>query len=395
MRGPRRHPDRDRPLLRRRRADLGLSEPASTCSSAPTPTSGRSGPTRPTSRASPSAATSRIRPSSSAPSTLGHRDRSISSPAACRASRSAAPGSSRIRDLVDVRRATGARSARRPLAVVHGRRRASAARRRCWSRTCPTSRAGTTARSSSASTSRCGRSATASTRGSSTASGTASRSTGSVCSSSGFEGWRRPLWPAARSTSCVTLRDAIGDLPPIPRAQRSERLPYDPRRMTSEFQRACARTSRRERSAVIPTTSAAMSAPTTWRPSGCSARGRPTSIFPSASGATAPTSSRTSTSGSRWDELCRSITAHIAKDGYWYIHPDQHRTLSIREAARVQTLPGLLPLRRHPDASLPPDRQRGAAAARRGGRRGGAARRSSGRAACDRTRRPSRIFASC
>jgi DNA (cytosine-5)-methyltransferase 1 len=40
-----------------------------------------------------------------------------------------------------------------------------------------------------------------------------------------------------------------------------------------------------------------------------------------------------------WSELCRSITAHIAKDGYWYIHPDQHRTLSIREAARVQTFP--------------------------------------------------------
>jgi DNA (cytosine-5)-methyltransferase 1 len=40
-----------------------------------------------------------------------------------------------------------------------------------------------------------------------------------------------------------------------------------------------------------------------------------------------------------WDALSRSITAHIAKDGYWYIHPDQHRTLSIREAARIQTFP--------------------------------------------------------
>ena len=40
-----------------------------------------------------------------------------------------------------------------------------------------------------------------------------------------------------------------------------------------------------------------------------------------------------------WDEVSRSITAHIAKDGYWYIHPEQHRTLSIREAARVQTFP--------------------------------------------------------
>ncbi|MGI8808930.1 MAG: DNA cytosine methyltransferase [Acidimicrobiales bacterium] len=40
-----------------------------------------------------------------------------------------------------------------------------------------------------------------------------------------------------------------------------------------------------------------------------------------------------------WSDRSRSITAHIAKDGYWYIHPEEHRTLTVREAARIQTFP--------------------------------------------------------
>jgi DNA (cytosine-5)-methyltransferase 1 len=51
-----------------------------------------------------------------------------------------------------------------------------------------------------------------------------------------------------------------------------------------------------------------------------------------------------------WDDVSRTITAHIARDGYWYIHPEQQRTLSIREAARLQTFPDMFRFCGHPSA---------------------------------------------
>lgn len=49
-----------------------------------------------------------------------------------------------------------------------------------------------------------------------------------------------------------------------------------------------------------------------------------------------------------FEEVSRTITAHIAKDGYWYIHPSQDRTLSVREAARIQTFPDRFQFAGHP-----------------------------------------------
>ena len=43
----------------------------------------------------------------------------------------------------------------------------------------------------------------------------------------------------------------------------------------------------------------------------------------------------------RWDEQSNLIPAHLYKDGLRHIHPDplQARTLTVREAARLQTFP--------------------------------------------------------
>jgi DNA (cytosine-5)-methyltransferase 1 len=154
----------------------------------------------------------------------------------------------------------------------------------------------------------------------------------------GFAEGRQPVWPEP-SDEFVSLDDAIGDLPIIPRAQREEELPYAPDRIRTDFQREMRAGLAGEAAEVV------------WdhitrdvRPDDMEAF---SVLEEGQTYVDLPERLRRYRSDMFTDkykrlvrtQLCRSITAHIAKDGYWYIHPDQHRTLSIREAARVQTFP--------------------------------------------------------
>ena len=144
-------------------------------------------------------------------------------------------------------------------------------------------------------------------------------------------------WPEP-DHAITTLRDAIGDLPPVPPAQRTDRIPYfaEPR---APFQKRM-----REGVASEDARSIYDHITRDVRPDDAEAF---TLLGEGQTYVDLPEHLRRYRSDIftdkykrlAWAEVSRSITAHIAKDGYWYIHPAQNRTLSVREAARVQTFP--------------------------------------------------------
>lgn len=143
-------------------------------------------------------------------------------------------------------------------------------------------------------------------------------------------------WPAA-SRSRTSLRMAIGDLPSVRPAQRKENLPY--RGPLTTFQRLMRKGVRgagrgRIYDHITRDVRADDAQAFELLPEGGTYDQLPRRLRRYRDDIFDDRYKRL-----KWDGLSRSITAHLSKDGYWYIHPAQNRTLSVREAARIQTFP--------------------------------------------------------
>ncbi len=154
----------------------------------------------------------------------------------------------------------------------------------------------------------------------------------------GFADGRRPLWPEP-TDELVSLGEAIDDLPIVPRAQRAEELPYSKGAANNDFQREMRAGLAGEAAEVVWDHITRDVRPDDMEAFRLLEEGQTYIDLPQRLRRYRSDVFTDKYKRLARHELCRSITAHIAKDGYWYIHPDQHRTLSIREAARVQTFP--------------------------------------------------------
>jgi DNA (cytosine-5)-methyltransferase 1 len=155
-------------------------------------------------------------------------------------------------------------------------------------------------------------------------------------------------WPRRRPR--VTLQDAIADLPRIPGGQKKDCLPYKGPK-TSFQKRARRGVSRYDSERIYDHVSRDVrsddhEAFKLLRPGGTYAN-LPSHLQRYRADIFTDKYKRLS-----WHSVARTITAHLAKDGYWYVHPSQARTLSIREAARLQTFPDWFRFAGHPTAQF-------------------------------------------
>lgn len=149
---------------------------------------------------------------------------------------------------------------------------------------------------------------------------------------------RDVVWPAP-SRSRPTLGEAIGDLPPVPPQQVAEVLPWTRPDQPSAYLRTMRAGLRGEWKQVVTGHVTRAHRPEDIEVfAGMSEDDRYDAV---------PQHQRRYRSDifddkyhrMVWDKPSWTVTAHLAKDGYKYIHPRQARTISVREAARIQSFP--------------------------------------------------------
>jgi DNA (cytosine-5)-methyltransferase 1 len=145
----------------------------------------------------------------------------------------------------------------------------------------------------------------------------------------------------------VTLWEAIGDLPPLAAGEGAEETDYDPRRRQSQLARYGGRYLKR----VLQIHRARRLTAHTARPHS----DRDLRDFARLNeGESSPAAMRRGVvfewpyskdhfkdryTRQHRHRLCSTIVAHLSKDGLMFIHPTQNRSLTPREAARVQSFP--------------------------------------------------------
>lgn len=156
-------------------------------------------------------------------------------------------------------------------------------------------------------------------------------------------------WPKPTNRR-QTLRDAIGDLPRVGPAQRKTQLPY--KGPKTPLQRLLRRGVSRMESDLIMDHVTRDVRPDDARAFALMKPGQTYKDLPARLRRYRADIFDDKYKRLEWGNLSRTITAHIAKDAYWYIHPSQDRTLSIREAARIQTFPDWFRFAGHPSDQL-------------------------------------------
>jgi DNA (cytosine-5)-methyltransferase 1 len=150
------------------------------------------------------------------------------------------------------------------------------------------------------------------------------------------------VWPSVThgvdKVPFVTIRDAIGDLPKLENGQTLPATPYA-KKPSSDFQRML-----RERSPLVLNHSAPKLAAINLErmqhiPPGGSWRDIPVHLLPEGMKKARRCDHTKRYGRMRWDGL--SCTILTKCDVHWgaYIHPEQDRAISVREAARIQAFP--------------------------------------------------------